>query len=111
MLTVLRRLCGQVAGGPSAVLDQSSSRMRAPISPPPWRKVRLEVTSGVWCDGSRIDRFAVGWNATHSVDAGREGRLNARERGRESIRSRLAPHRSTSRKNEPARRAKSIRDG
>jgi hypothetical protein len=34
MLTVLRRLCGQALGGPSAVADQSISRIRAPISPP-----------------------------------------------------------------------------
>src|SRR5579864_4877829 len=49
MLTVLRRLCGQSSTGPSAVFDQSMSRMRAPMSPPPWRNAesdpRLEERS------------------------------------------------------------------
>src|SRR5262249_4604311 len=38
MLTALRRLCGQVSGGPSRVDDQSQARILAPISPPPDRK-------------------------------------------------------------------------
>src|SRR6476620_6920165 len=42
MLTVLRRLCGHRCGGPSAVRDQSISRMRPPISPPPARNVSVE---------------------------------------------------------------------
>ena len=31
-----------VVTGPSGVFDQSMSRMRAPISPPPWRNARLD---------------------------------------------------------------------
>ena len=42
MLRVLRRLCGQLSTGPSDVFAQSRSRIRAPISPPPWRNVRLD---------------------------------------------------------------------
>ena len=42
MLTVLRRLCGHASGGPSGVFAQSISRIRAPISPPPARNVRVE---------------------------------------------------------------------
>src|SRR5678815_1566804 len=38
MLTALQRLCGHVSTGPSGVADQSCSRMRPPISPPPARK-------------------------------------------------------------------------
>jgi hypothetical protein len=41
MLSVLRRLCGQVSGVPSGVRGQSISRIRAPISPPPARKERI----------------------------------------------------------------------
>src|SRR5690242_19571423 len=33
---------GQCSGGPSAVLDQSTARMRAPLSPPPARKANSE---------------------------------------------------------------------
>ena len=35
MLTAERRLWGHSATGPSGVRDQSSERMRSPISPPP----------------------------------------------------------------------------
>jgi hypothetical protein len=49
MLTVLRRLWGHVPTGPSGVFDQSKARMRAPISPPPWRNVRF--------DGSTAELF------------------------------------------------------
>src|SRR3954468_4309719 len=35
--TTVRRLCGQVSGGPSVVDVQSLLRMRAPTSPPPSR--------------------------------------------------------------------------
>ena len=38
MRTAVRRLCGQVSGGPSGVADQSKARVNAPISPPPARK-------------------------------------------------------------------------
>src|SRR6266851_6802622 len=44
--TAVRRLCGQVSGFPSGLLDQSSARINAPISPPPARKsaeVRLLI--------------------------------------------------------------------
>jgi hypothetical protein len=41
MLTVLRKLCGHAAPGPSGDFDQSSARIRAPISPPPWRNARF----------------------------------------------------------------------
>ena len=34
MLTTVRRLCGQWSMGPSGVWDQSSERIRFPISPP-----------------------------------------------------------------------------
>src|SRR5688500_6488810 len=46
MHKVLRRLCGQVEGVPSVVFDQSIARMREPISPPPARNERLEVSVG-----------------------------------------------------------------
>ncbi len=46
MLTVLRRLWGHDSGGPSGVPDQSSSRIRAPISPPPARKVSSRGSTG-----------------------------------------------------------------
>jgi len=46
MLKVLRRLCGHCSGEPSGVVDQSSARMCAPISPPPFRQSALD-------DGSR----------------------------------------------------------
>src|ERR1700681_3288823 len=36
--TAVRRLCGQVSGFPSGLLDQSKARVNAPISPPPARK-------------------------------------------------------------------------
>jgi hypothetical protein len=42
MLMVLRRLWGHVRGAPRGVFDQSISRMRAPISPPPARNVSCE---------------------------------------------------------------------
>src|ERR1700748_3453105 len=35
MRITVRRLCGQVCTGPSAVRDHSVARMRAPVSPPP----------------------------------------------------------------------------
>jgi hypothetical protein len=47
MLTVLRRLCGHVSTGPSLVCDQSISRIRVPISPPPARNVNGEL---VWSE-------------------------------------------------------------
>src|SRR6476661_3645330 len=50
MLTVLRRLCGHDSGAPRVLRDQSISRIRAPISPPPARNVSFE--------GS-IDRFFI----------------------------------------------------
>ena len=41
MLTVLRKLWGHASASPSGDFDQSSARMRAPISPPPWRNARF----------------------------------------------------------------------
>jgi hypothetical protein len=35
MLRAVRRLCGHVSAAPTAVRDQSSERISAPISPPP----------------------------------------------------------------------------
>ena len=35
VLTLVRKLCGQLSTAPSGVFDQSIERMRAPISPPP----------------------------------------------------------------------------
>ena len=37
--TAVLRLWGQLAAGPTALVDQSKARMRAPISPPPLRKL------------------------------------------------------------------------
>jgi len=37
--TAVLRLCGQRAGGPTGLVDQSNARMRSPISPPPLRKL------------------------------------------------------------------------
>ncbi len=42
MLTVLRKLWGHASTGPSGDFDQSSARIRAPISPPPRRNARFE---------------------------------------------------------------------
>ena len=38
VLTAPRKLCGHDSTAPSGVVDQSSARMRSPISPPPARK-------------------------------------------------------------------------
>src|SRR5579864_395653 len=46
-LTIMRRLTDQVSGVPSGVPDQSSARMCSPISPPPARKSRPEVSCAV----------------------------------------------------------------
>src|SRR6185436_8753559 len=47
MLSAVRRLCGQLAAAPTAVLDQSIERMSAPMAPPPasgsGRRVELET--------------------------------------------------------------------
>ena len=45
MRTAVFRLCGQRSTGPSDVRDQSIARIRAPISPPPARKVAAAVIS------------------------------------------------------------------
>jgi hypothetical protein len=46
MLSAVRRLCGQAATGPTAVVDQSIERMSAPISPPPESgSVRREMSA------------------------------------------------------------------
>ena len=45
MPTAVRRLCGHVRTGPSRVLDQSSCRIRAPISPPPGNKRAVKSAS------------------------------------------------------------------
>ena len=89
MLSALRRLCGQPSTGPSGVFDQSSARMRSPISPPPARKSRL---AGSESPGSLFDARAMrvqattrrgrGWRGTRphraSVtqrDGGADGRI------------------------------------
>src|SRR6478752_992824 len=43
MRTQVRRLLGQVCGGPSGDRDQSMARMRCPISPPPERNAKTSV--------------------------------------------------------------------
>src|SRR5262245_51510285 len=45
MLSGVRRLCGQRPIGPSGVLDQSSARTRAPISPPPCSQSAPELAA------------------------------------------------------------------
>src|ERR1051325_3458873 len=55
MLSVLRRLCGHVATGPSTVADQSIPRMREPISPPPWRNGYEDSDSPVTAKLCRSD--------------------------------------------------------
>jgi|SRR5579883_958665 hypothetical protein len=48
MLTALRRLCGQLSGGPRGEVDQSCPRSRTPISPPPVRKsAALDLRNGL----------------------------------------------------------------
>ena len=47
--TAVFRLCGQSAAGPTGLVDQSNARIRAPISPPPLRKLNSgfsDVPSG-----------------------------------------------------------------
>lgn len=48
-LTEVRRLCGQLTGGPSGVFDQSIERISAPISPPPDSQLNSSFTAG-WGD-------------------------------------------------------------
>ncbi len=38
------RLCGQFAGDPSGVRDQSCRRIRSPISPPPFRNAKAAAS-------------------------------------------------------------------
>src|SRR5579863_3632800 len=45
--------CGHRSGTPTGVASQSNARMRAPISPPPARKLRS--TLGVHADGDAAD--------------------------------------------------------
>src|SRR5665213_971812 len=58
MRSAVRRLCGQVSGGPSGVADQSWARVKAPISPPPARKSAeiglstLNIQDDRWQQGS-----------------------------------------------------------
>ncbi len=54
MLSVLRRLCGHVSTAPSVVSDQSMSRIRAPISPPPARNGKREL---VFSEGMAIKKI------------------------------------------------------
>src|ERR1044071_7578146 len=75
MLIVVRRLCGHELGGPTGVADQSSDRIRLPISPPATNRrsrstaAGTRLTSGIlverctdtrtaWCLG-----FASGYRA------------------------------------------------
>ncbi len=55
ILIAVRKLCGQVWGGPSGVLDQSWLRISAPISPPPARKLSDETSE----DCSSAPTFAM----------------------------------------------------
>jgi len=48
MLTVVRRLCGQPATGPSEVFDQSIARIKLPISPPPAKKASGSESENKW---------------------------------------------------------------
>ena len=56
MLTVLHKLWGHASTGPRGDFDQSSARIRAPISPPPRRNARFERAMeelSVMCELSR----------------------------------------------------------
>ena len=55
MLTVVRRLCGHPATGPSEVFDQSIARIKLPISPPPDRNA-----SGFESEGNLSPRKFMG---------------------------------------------------
>src|SRR4051794_41967314 len=48
MLTAVRRAGGHRSAGPIGVLDQSSERIRAPISPPPARKPGASLIRPSW---------------------------------------------------------------
>src|SRR5687768_1037997 len=64
-LTIMRMLDDQPAGAPMGVCDQSSARIRSPISPPPRRKSnpaacvapRVGATRSVMVDGPVGERF------------------------------------------------------
>src|SRR4051794_7916065 len=61
MPTAVRRAAGQRSGGPTGVRAQSSSRMRAPISPPPARKPRgSEADTDMPRDATGLRRAACG---------------------------------------------------
>src|SRR5436309_7111268 len=73
MRTAVFKLCGHRSAGPRAVLDQSLSRIRAPISPPPSRKVgadscRMAVPSGA---GSRFSPEAKDIVNLRELDGGK----------------------------------------
>ena|SRR5688572_32921352 len=44
--TAVFKLCGQLAAGPTGLVDQSNARIRAPISPPPLKKLSSGVSDG-----------------------------------------------------------------
>jgi hypothetical protein len=45
MLIVVFKLCGQVAGAPRGVEDQSKLRVKVAISPAPWKKLKVDDLS------------------------------------------------------------------
>jgi hypothetical protein len=59
-LTALRKLWGQVSAGPSAVRDQSSARIRSPISPPPASQVAEALFLASGWSIFLVDQFAEG---------------------------------------------------
>src|SRR5215217_2253131 len=68
--TAVFKLWGQLAARPTGLLDQSNARMRAPISPPPLRKLNsgkslsvclldVEVISGHLLGGKALNAFNI----------------------------------------------------
>src|SRR4051794_17889384 len=55
MLVAVRRPCGQSAGGPMEVRDQSTSAIRAPISPPEANRWSTPPTVPRGCRSGRRD--------------------------------------------------------
>src|SRR5476649_2200426 len=64
MRTAVRKLCGQVAGSPSGLDDQSCARVNAPISPPPARKSAEagRLIFNIYNDQWRVQPKRAAWN-------------------------------------------------
>jgi hypothetical protein len=95
MRTAVRRLCGQVSGLPSGVVDQSWARVNAPISPPPARKsaevgrlifnIRIDRTPSSAHLQPELNRLSQCWQ-THGTAAWFQNIFAAAEQNRRCLR-------------------------